>query len=127
MLPRRFLVTRESKLKVLSLETAMELMGGMELFTEIAGMLLAEMPELMDEIHTHAASGDLAELSKTAHRIKGNFGVIAAEQAQAAAKDLEYSARDGNRSSAEAALVELEAAIELVVPELQRLIADPAA
>ncbi len=120
-------MTGESELKVLSLETAMELMGGMELFSEIAGMLLAELPELMDDIHTHAAEGDLVELSKTAHRIKGNFGVIAAEQAQAAAKDLEYSSRDGDRSGAEAALVELEAAVELVVPELHRLIADAAA
>ncbi|MDJ0960764.1 MAG: Hpt domain-containing protein [Acidimicrobiia bacterium] len=120
-------MTGEHELQVLSLETAMELMGGMELFTEIAGMLLAELPELMDEIHLHAADGDLVELSKTAHRIKGNFGVIAAEQAQAAAKDLEYSSRDGDRLAAEAALAELEAAIELVVPELHRLMTEPAA
>ena len=120
-------MTGESELKVLSLETAMELMGGMELFTEIAGMLLAELPELMDEIHGHAADGNLVELSKTAHRIKGNFGVIAAEQAQEAAKNLEYSSRDGDRPSADTALAELEAAIELVVPELHRLIADAAA
>ena len=117
----------EQELQVLSVETAMELMGGPELFAEIGGMLLDELPELMGLIHDHAANGDLVELSKTAHRIKGNFGVIAAEQAQAAAKDLEYSSRDGDRPGADAALAELEVAIERVVPELERLIADPAA
>lgn len=117
----------EHDLQVLSLETAMELMGTPELFAEIGGMLLDELPELMDLIHEHAASGDLAELSKTAHRIKGNFGVIAAEQAQAAAKDLEYTSRDGDRAGADAALVMLEAAVEHVVPELERVVAEAAA
>ena len=113
--------------EVLSLDKAMELMGGLELFAEIGGMLLDELPELMDALHQHAADGDLVELSKTAHRIKGNFGVIAAEQAQEAAKELEYSSRDGNRAAAEAALAELEVAIERVVPELERVIAEAAA
>ena len=125
--PRRSPVTVEHEVKVLSLETAMELMGSPELFAEIGGMLLDELPELMGLIRDHAASGDLVELSKTAHRVKGNFGVIAAEEAQAAAKDLEYSSRDGDVARAEAALVALEAAVERVVPELERVIADAAA
>jgi HPt (histidine-containing phosphotransfer) domain-containing protein len=113
--------------QAVSLDAALELMGSMELFAEIGGMLLDELPELMDLIHDHAAAGDLVELSKTAHRVKGNFGVIAAEQAQAAAKDLEYSSRDGDVATAEAALVALDAAVERVVPELERLIAEAAA
>lgn len=114
----------EHELEVLSFDTAMELMGSPELFAEIAGMLLDELPELMGLIRAHAASGDLVELSKTAHRVKGNFGVIAAERAQAAAKDLEYTARDGDRVGAEAALVALEAAVEHVVPALERIVVD---
>ena len=113
----------EHELKVLSVDTALELMGSPELFVEIAGMLLDELPELMSLIHKYAASGDLVELSKTAHRVKGNFGIIAAEQAAAAARDLEHTSRDGDRVGAEAAIVALDAAAEYVVPELQRLIA----
>jgi HPt (histidine-containing phosphotransfer) domain-containing protein len=120
-------MTVEHHVQVLSLETALELMGGMDLFAEIGGLLLDELPELMDLIHAHAADGDLVELSKTAHRLKGNFGVIAADAAQAAAKDLEYTSRDGDVPGAEAALVALDAAVERVVPELQRLIAEHAA
>jgi HPt (histidine-containing phosphotransfer) domain-containing protein len=120
-------VTVRHEAEMLSLGKAMELMGGLELFAEIGGMLLDELPELMDAMHQHAADGDLIELSKTAHRIKGNFGVIAAEQALCAARDLEDSARDGNRAAAEAALVELDAAIERVVPEIERVIAEAAA
>ena len=114
-------------LQVLCLDKAMDLMGGPELFAEIGGMLLDELPELLDLLHQHAADGDLVELSKTAHRVKGNFGVIAAERAQDAAKDLEYSSRDGDRAGAESALVRLEAAIEQVVPEIKRVIAEAAA
>ena len=90
-------------------------MGGPELFAEIGTMLLEELPELMGLIHEHAANADLAELSKTAHRVKGNFGVIAAGAAQEAANDI---------GAADAALVALEVAVERVVPELERLIAE---
>lgn len=117
-------MTVEQRLPVISLETALELMGGPELFAEIGTMLLEELPELMGLIHEHAANADLAELSKTAHRVKGNFGVIAAGAAQEAAKDLEYSSRDGDIGAADAALVALEVAVERVVPELERLIAE---
>jgi HPt (histidine-containing phosphotransfer) domain-containing protein len=117
-------VTVEQQLPVISPDTALELMGGPELFAEIGTMLLDELPELMGLIREHAANGELVELSKTAHRMKGNFGVIAAGQAQEAAKDLEYSSRDGDVATAEAALVALEVAVERVVPELERLITE---
>ena len=120
-------MTVEHELPILSMDTAMELMGSPELLVEIAGMLLDELPELIELIHRHAAAGDLVEVSKTAHRVKGNFGVIAAEQAQAAAKDLEYSARDGDVAAAEAAIVALDAAVERVVPQIERHVFDATA
>ncbi|HEX9644753.1 MAG TPA: Hpt domain-containing protein [Acidimicrobiia bacterium] len=111
------------ELRIVDMDKALELMGGQELFTEIVGMLLDELPDLVDQLHADAAAGDLVALSKTAHRLKGNFGVVAAEQAYAAARDLEYAGREEDVAGAELCLVELEAAIERVVDELRALIA----
>lgn len=120
-------MTVEHELPILSYEDAIGFMGSPELFVEIGEMLLEELPELMDKIHSYFAAGELLEVSRTAHRVKGNFGVIAAERAQDAAKDLEYTSRDGDRAGAESALVRLEAAIEQVVPEIEKVIAEAAA
>jgi HPt (histidine-containing phosphotransfer) domain-containing protein len=108
---------------IIDVDKALELMGGRELFAEIVGMLLDELPDLVDQLRAEAAAGDLVALSKTAHRLKGNFGVVAAEQAYAAARDLEYAGREENVAMAELCLVELEAAIERVEDELRALIA----
>jgi len=116
-------VTLEHELPVLSMEAAMGFMGSTELFVEIAGMLLEELPELMEKIHERFAAGELLEASRAAHRVKGNFGVVAAEQAQAAAKSLEYSARDGDAAAAAAALEVLDAAVARVVPLLESHVA----
>ena len=111
-------MTVDNELAVLSIDTAMQFMGDMDLFVEIAEMLLEELPEQMGLAQTHWQSGDLHNLYKTAHRLKGNFGVVAAQQAHAAAKTLEHSAREGDAATAEAALSELVDAVAAVVPVL---------
>ena len=116
-------MTVEHEPQVLSMEAAMQFMGSVDLFVEISEMMLAELPELMGQIESHAAEGDLSELSRTAHRLKGNFGIVAAEQAQAAAKDLEDSARAGDAAAASSAKTALVAAVANVVPLLEQHVA----
>ena len=116
-------MTIEHDLPILSYEDAMAFMGSDELFAEIGEMLREELPELMAKIRECFAAGDLHEVSRTAHRVKGNFGVVAAGEAQAAAKLLEYSARDGDAESSAAAFSSLDAAVARVVPVLEQHIA----
>jgi len=114
------LVTVEHENPVLSYDDAIGFMGSHELFVEIGEMLLEELPELMDKIYTCFAADDLLEVSRTAHRIKGNFGVIAAHEAQAAAKALEHIARDGDAAGSRVAVDALNRAVERAVPVLEQ-------
>jgi len=114
----------DNELAVLSIDTAMQFVGDPELFVEISEMLLEELPEQMGFLQTHWDNGDLENLYKTAHRLKGNFGVVAAQQAHAAAKTLESVARHGDEAASEAAVTELQAAVAVVVPVLEQHIAD---
>lgn len=109
--------------RVVDLDKALDLMEDRELLAEIAGMLLEELPELLDQLHAGAVEGDVEALTRTAHRLKGNFSVIAAEQVESAARALEFAGKDKDIAKAEVCLIELEAAIERVVPALQALIA----
>ena len=112
-------VTVEHELPILSYDDAIGFMGTAELFVEIGEMLLEELPELMDKIHSCFAAGDLLEVSRTAHRVKGNFGVIAAHEAQAAAKSLEYIAREGDGPGSQVAVEALDVAVERAVPVIR--------
>jgi HPt (histidine-containing phosphotransfer) domain-containing protein len=119
-------VTVEHELPILSYDDAIAFMGSAELFLEIAAMLLEELDEQMEKIHSCFAAGDLLETSRTAHRLKGNFGVVAAHESQAAAKALEHIARKGDAAGSEAALAVLDAAVERAVPVIKRHIAQAA-
>jgi HPt (histidine-containing phosphotransfer) domain-containing protein len=119
-------VTVEHELPILSYEDAIGFMGSPELFVEIGEMLLEELDELMDKVHGCFAAGDLLETSRTAHRLKGNFGVIAAHEAHAAAKSLEYIARDGDAAGSQEAIQALDVAVERAVPVIRQHIAQAA-
>ncbi|NND04161.1 MAG: Hpt domain-containing protein [Acidimicrobiia bacterium] len=114
----------DNELSVLSLETAMQFVGDPDLFAEIAEMLLDELPEQMGFLQTHWDNGDLENLYKTAHRLKGNFGVVAAQQAHAAAKTLESAARAGDAAASQTAVGELQAAVDEVVPVIKQHVAE---
>ena len=108
----------DNDLAVLSFETALQFVGDADFFVEISEMLLEELPEQMGLLNTHWENRDLTNLYKTAHRLKGNFGVVAAEQAHAAAKTLERVAKEGDEAASEAAVAELTEAVDTVVPVL---------
>ncbi len=121
--PPEDIVTVEPDPPILSVDAAMQFVGDPDLFVEIAEMLLEELPEQMALIDEHAGNRDLAELAKTAHRLKGNFGVVAAGRAQAAAKRLEQVARAGDEAAAEPAVAALVEAVAQVAPLLEQHVA----
>lgn len=116
-------MTTQNDLAVLSVENAMQFVGDPDLFVEISEMLLEELPEQMGLLRQHWANRDLTELYKTAHRLKGNFGVIAAERAKEAARALEFAGKEGDQAACERAVAAVEAAVAEVVPLIESHIA----
>lgn len=110
----------EHDTSILSLESAIRFVGDPALLVEITEMLLDELPEQMGLIDEHWENRDLLQLSKTAHRLKGNFGIVCATEAQEAAKQLEHIAKEGDETQTEPAVSELVAAVDRVTPLLQR-------
>lgn len=113
----------EHDTSILSLDSAIRFVGDPELLVEITEMLLEELPEQMGLIDQHWNNRDLTQLSKTAHRLKGNFGIVCAAEAQAAAKQLEHVAKEGNEAQAEPAVNQLVAAVDRVTPLLEKHVA----
>ena len=113
----------DNETQVLSLDDALGFVGDPELLVEIIGMLLEEVPEQMAFIDSHWNSRDLVNLYKTAHRLKGNFGVVAAHQAREAAATLERVAKAEDSVAAEEAVGELRSAVATVVPLLEQHVA----
>ena len=99
--------------------------GDMELLTEIAGIFLSDAPGMLAEVAAAVASHDGAELSRTAHRLKGSILTFSAPAAAAAALALETSGRTGELADAEAELGRLRSAMARLQAELGRLVASP--
>ena len=113
----------DNETQVISLEAALGFVGDPDLLVEIIGMLLEEVPEQMELLDTHWGNRDLVNLYKTAHRLKGNFGVVAAHEAREAAATLERVAKAEDAVAAEQAVGELRAAVATVVPILEQHVA----
>jgi HPt (histidine-containing phosphotransfer) domain-containing protein len=121
-LAKESVVSVNDQLEVIGIQAAIELMGSRELLVEIAGMLLDELDEVMAQLDVEVGQQDLAAIARTAHRLKGNFGVVAAKEAHAAARELESAARDGDQSRTDAAVVALRAGVERLQPKLVELL-----
>jgi HPt (histidine-containing phosphotransfer) domain-containing protein len=89
--------------------------GSRDDLRELAGILAASAPALLDEARKALASGDAGELRRAAHTLKGSAAVFGAQASVDAALELETMARDGQLDGAPLAIGRLEG-------ELQRLL-----
>ncbi len=107
---------------VINVGVALEQMGGnAELLRELAEICLGELPKLMGEIRRAVTHEDGPKLQLSAHALKGSVANFAATDAVAAAWVLEQIGRDRAWTSAGAALVVLEGAVEALEPALAEL------
>ena len=98
--------------QAIDLEAALErIPGGLAAVKQMAQVLVAECPRLLEEIRAGVAAGDAARVKRGAHTMKGSADVFAARRVVAAARRLEAIARDGQLESAPQVLVELEAEV----------------
>ena len=74
--------------------------GDLALLKRLAAVYFEHTPALLQTIRTAASSGDMAELQKAAHTLKGSLAQFAAAETVQNAEQLEGSARDGEVAAA---------------------------
>jgi CheY-like chemotaxis protein/HPt (histidine-containing phosphotransfer) domain-containing protein len=70
--------------------------------------------EQLGLIHAAVGKGELAEVGRAAHRLRGTVSYLGAQPAADAAQQAEQAAKSGNLSATEKAIIELERQIELL-------------
>jgi len=99
-------------------EMAALLDGDMELLRELAGVLLADLPAVRDELRRAVAARDADALRRIAHRIKGSASVFGAAAVSSRASEIERQAGKGATDAALAGVPALERALDALVRAL---------
>ena len=98
-----------------------QLDGSQELLTEIIQLFSGEAPQLINAMRNALQQGDMRELERSAHSLKGAASNFLAYGTVSAASNLENDAKNGDSESARASLATLEVAVERLLPELANL------
>ena len=96
--------------------------GDRDLLAEIAGIFLSDAPGMLADVVAAVAAGNAAEVSRTAHRLKGSILTFGAPDAAAAALSLEKNGREGELTTAQASVKRLAAEVERLRGELESLV-----
>lgn len=92
-----------------------------ELLLELISLYNSERKRQSPEMHQALASGDLPNLSRIVHTIKGSLGSLQAPSARAEAQLLELAALSNNREACERLLPNFELKLNQLEVELQAL------
>ncbi|MBF0551034.1 MAG: response regulator [Deltaproteobacteria bacterium] len=84
----------------------------LEFAQALIGVFLEALPADLDRIRESIERKDAGELQRTAHKLKGSLGNVSAESGRESAFQLEKIGRENRLAEAEAALVELEQALD---------------
>lgn len=98
-----------------------QLEGNAELLTELAQLFLEEAPQLIEAMRKALRQGDMKELARSAHSMKGAAGNFFAHGTVSAASQLEDDAKRGDVEAAKAGLATLEAIVNYLLTELANL------
>jgi HPt (histidine-containing phosphotransfer) domain-containing protein len=88
---------------------------------DLVRMFLEDSPKTLEEIRDALARRDAVAVSRVAHRLKGELGILAARGAMEAAVRLETAGREGDLAAAAEAFAALEGEIERLEPQLAAL------
>jgi two-component system, sensor histidine kinase and response regulator len=92
-----------------------------ELLAELIQLFLGETPRLIEAMRKATYRGDMQELGRSAHSMKGAASNFLAYRTVSAASQLENDAKTGDLESAKASLAMLEAFVERLLPELANM------
>ncbi len=119
-LPQRS--AKEAGMQELNVEAALARLGGdRELLTELAGMFIEQLAELLRDTETGLSGSDTTGAVTPAHTLKGLLAQFGAEAAQVLALETETAARHNRRDEAVAALARLREACAAARPALERV------
>jgi HPt (histidine-containing phosphotransfer) domain-containing protein len=105
-----------------SLQQALERVGGdFQTVCELIEIFEDECPKLKKLVRDSIASGDIKELQRAAHTIKGSVDVFGAKPAREAAWRVESLARDNELGEIDSAVVALETELDRLMPALDAL------
>ena len=96
------------QLAPLNTKDALERIGDLGLFKEIAGMLAQSVSESLKTIRAHMDEGNMKDAMRLAHSLKSNFATVGADDLRAVAAMLEAACRDSQKADAEDNLAILE-------------------
>jgi HPt (histidine-containing phosphotransfer) domain-containing protein len=89
-----------------------------ELFHEMAELLKADAPALLDAVQSSYQQGDAPRLERASHTLKGLAANFSASRAVAAAADVERLAKQRQSSGLPAAIRELEESLDELIAAL---------
>ena len=95
--------------------------GSSELLLELVDLFLEEAPQLIEVMRKSLKQGDMQELARSAHSMKGAASNFLAHGTAGAAFQLEDAAKRGDTDSAKTALATLEGIVERLLTELANL------
>jgi HPt (histidine-containing phosphotransfer) domain-containing protein len=74
--------------------------GEPDVLAEVLTMFLAEVPRRLDRLRIAYAAGDIEEVHRCAHSLKGSAGNIGARDLYAACRELDERAKAGDHAAA---------------------------
>jgi CheY-like chemotaxis protein len=95
--------------------------GDHELLAEMIHLFLGEAPRQLEAMRNALQQGDMLELERSAHSMKGAAGNLSAAAMASAALQLEQNAKNGDAEAAKTSLAILEGAVERLLPVLADL------
>lgn len=99
----------------------MKSMTGPAFLVELIDVFLKDSPELIKQMRSGLASGDVESVRRAAHSLKSNSASFGADRLTAVSRELELMAKSGSLDSAESKLSEVEAEYVRLLPLLQEL------
>lgn len=106
--------------EILDIEGALARFGGdKELFSQMAGMLLEDVPPLFAQLGDAVDASDAQAVRMHAHAIKGLLAGCGGDRAALAAQLLEDTGQSGNLSGAKSLVESLETELELLTQALR--------
>jgi len=92
--------------------------GNQEFLNEVIQLFLGEAPHLIDAMRKALQKGDMQELGRSAHSMKGAASNFSPYGTARAASQLEKDAKSGDVESAKTSLATLEVVVERMLSQL---------
>jgi HPt (histidine-containing phosphotransfer) domain-containing protein len=111
----------------LDVETTLTRLGGdRDLFAELAGFLLNDLPPLFRDLRSAVAAGDATKVRQHAHALKGLAAGCGGIRATHTAQAVENAGQAGDISQAASLIEPLDTELELLTLALRDYRASPA-